>query len=215
MSVSTEEESPCVGFGDDERAVGSLGSPALVAEAALVEMDAEVMANRRGRRSCAYLILRHTGSPILAILVGAPDGRWSNELRSKKRPCAAVASALDTALQGSLDRIALDEGRRAVGIAVLEDWRCVTDQPSHHQASLLVRAASAFSPKRNVMRFLEHPVLAAALLDTRDGEAQNVADQLGSGHRLPQHSGRDILALLLQLKRRVRITLGHAASGAS
>ena len=92
-----------------------------------------------------------------------------------------------------------------MGIAVLESWRCVTEAPSHWQASLLMQAAIEFSLKRKVMRFLEHRVLAAAQVESL---CQHDVAQLSRGPRLPQHIGRDILAMLSSRRARARITLG-------
>ena len=82
----------------------------------------------------------------------------------------------------------------------------MTDAPSNLQASVLMRAAEEFHPKRQRMRFLEHKVLAAARL---------VAEQPGeldTQSRLPQHIGRYILAKLLSWSARARITLGVGES---
>ena len=69
---------------------------------------------------------------------------------------------------------------RVVGIAVMRGWRCVFGEASHVDAFALIAASEAFHRKRSGQRYLEHEVVASALLQASDYSAIDVGPKWGS-----------------------------------
>ena len=116
-------------------------------------------ANLRGHPP---LSLHHLRPPLAVLLVGAARGRWKAELEGASR----AGQEHRASLQDTLGHLS-GQGESAciVGMAVLEAWRFVHGQASSAHTFHLMRLACASTDRRRKLpHFLEHMVLAAAVL---------------------------------------------------
>ena len=148
------------------------------------------------------------GPLVLAVLVGQVNGRWSAELAHHGHPCRALAARVK-ARCGEVSRAssASDNGV-AVGIAVLRQWRFVVSVASTKDTHALMCASIAFHPRRDGQRFLEHEVVAAAIVPTQEVVVPVPADLSA----WPAASaGRQLVVAMRTLGTRLRITKGAFA----
>ena len=104
------------------------------------------------------------GPLALAVLVGKHDGRWSHELSGRGAACRALASQLSSKVGAVPEWM---PSGAVWGLAVVRQWRYVLDTASTQDMLALMKASNAMHCRRQGQLFLEHEVLAAAMvLDT-------------------------------------------------
>lgn len=123
-------------------------------------------ARGKGRPTLAELIHRE-GPATLVMFVGTPRGRWERELSS--RSGVVARAALQNALGISDDEVVSmgttpHSHPRVAGFGVIGGWRFLHGPASSTQTYNLMVAARMGHPKRHPPHFLEHNVLASAVL---------------------------------------------------
>ena len=121
------------------------------------------------------------GSSFIAVLIGQPRGRWTQELNSHQSACKRARESLSNVV-GEFPLTADCPGI-VVGIVAFGQWRCVIGAASHDQTFALMKASEACHARRSGHRFVEHEVMAAAQLSSSSG--QLVADSAW----LREHTG--------------------------
>ena len=126
--------------------------------ASTVTIVPTVATARKGRQTQAELV--HAPGPLaLAMLVGDPHGRWNPEVTRDTTAGRRAMKELTALMDMSLTNIG---GPMIAGLALIEGWRFVREQPSTYHARLLLDSSLAFFPRRNYMKLLEHTVVAFA-----------------------------------------------------
>ena len=122
---------------------------------------------RRGRLGIEALLHR-PGQAILVAVVASPEGRWAAELNAPNPEARAARELLlqvfntrETSLRPAQD------SPRVIGIAALVSWEYVTENASSRDSHLLMMASASFQrrQRRELPHFLEHRILAAAILE--------------------------------------------------
>ena len=96
-------------------------------------------------RSAQQALLHCDGPPVLAILLGTPQGRWHAEFTSTARGARAAARLLCAANGVSVLFDATVDTPVALGMAVMLSWRFVHCAPGHEQPCAMMHAAQAAS----------------------------------------------------------------------
>ena len=197
MGDSSSEESIQVDFG-----------PAREAHSLATSSQAP----RRGRPSLQELIQKD-GQDVLVMLVGAPGGRWSEQFKSNALSGQAALAALTTALQCQKEALAEMEqpGPHVLGFCVLQKWRFVRGPATSRDMYHLMAMEAGSHRKRRTPHFLEHAVVASALLCSEHpvlipGDPVNV---WGANGQAPSVVPADFVEQLLG--RDVRLTRGPDA----
>ena len=113
-------------------------------------------------------LLHQPGPAILVAVVASAEGRWAAELTAPNAEARAARARLlqaldtgDTSLRPGL------EGPRVIGVATLVSWEYARDKASSQDMHVLMMASAAFGrqTRRGIPHFLEHRVVAAAILE--------------------------------------------------
>ena len=115
-------------------------------------------------RPARHALVHCDGPPVLASLLGTPQGRWHAEFTSTARGARAAARLLCAASGVSVLSDATVDTPVALGMAVLLSWRFVHGEPGHEQSCAMMHAAQAAHPRRKGMKMLAHSVLHATPL---------------------------------------------------
>ena len=101
------------------------GSPDIMVSSAF----AAPASSTASRRTCRVPVTGHEGPVIYALLLGLPEGRWSEALNSKHRRCEPLqhlvkAAFLSAGLQGGdcVPVMCGTDGATVVGIARMVSW---------------------------------------------------------------------------------------------
>ena len=148
------------------------------------------------------------GPPTLVLLIADVEGPWSAELKGRSTASKILAKRLaELPRQG---QPVLDETTRAtiVGLAVLRGWRFVQGQASTSDAHMLIQASLQHNARCKGQRFLEHEVLASAVLSFQGGCAIHPPE--GWNAWPATYAGRTLLPSLTQ---RMASVSSKSASG--
>ena len=85
-------------------------------------------------RPARHALVHCDGPPVLAILLGTPQGRWHAEFTSTARGARAAARLLCAANGVSVLSDATVDTPMTLGMAVLLSWRFVHGAPGHEQS---------------------------------------------------------------------------------
>lgn len=122
---------------------------------------------RRGRHGMESLLHR-PGPAILVAVVAAPDGRWAAELTAPTAEASAVCGLIGQRLDtGETSLRPTKDSPRVIGVAALVSWEYVYETASSQDTHLLMAASASLAHRthRAFPRFLEHRILASAILD--------------------------------------------------
>jgi len=106
--------------------------------------------------------LQMPGPLVLAVLIAAPQGRWSAELSSNSKEARSARAMLSAASNDTT--LPAGPAPRILGLAVVESWRFVLGPASHEQTLVMMQASKAHWPRRSGPKFMEHRALAACQL---------------------------------------------------
>ena len=119
--------------------------------------------------------LAQSGGPVtIAAILSDVGGRWAAELGN---PAALRRSALKTVERAAgIGHHDVDDGARlglgsahVAGLAVFRGWRLVRGAVSHADIWALAQACATHHRKRAGPRLFEHEVLAAGIVQSREG----------------------------------------------
>ena len=126
----------------------------------------ENLGTRRTGRAGIDSLLHRPGPVILVAVVASPDGRWAAELTAPNPEARAVRELLQQMLQtGETSLRPAHDSPQVIGVAALVSWEYVRETASSRDTHLLMAASASFSRRRALPHFLEHRVLAAAILE--------------------------------------------------
>ena len=115
---------------------------------------------RRGRPGAAAVAARG-GAPVLAVVVGASQGRGARALLSRR---SRAASRMRASLQG----VSLPGEDRVLGLVAFAGWKIVDSAASDACAFTLMQALADWHRKSaKWVRFAEHRVMSSCVLQGR------------------------------------------------
>ncbi len=121
-----------------------------------------------------------SGPPILAVIVGCPDGRWKRELTGQSDEHVALQSAMCVAMgRESLAAEPDNAFPQVIGIAELTSWSCPTS--ASHQFGVMRNALHRTYKRCKTVTCLEHAFLKVARL-VEPRAATNYRESANSGH---------------------------------
>ena len=130
---------------------------------------------RRGRPSLSMMV--KDGEAAVVVIVGKLGGRWSSELACSAGPCVELAKRVQAlGIECGGGGSVANDGYVVEGLAVIRKWHFVETSASNPDTYALMRANIALHRKRNGQRFLEHAVLASAVLQLEYRNAIQVPD---------------------------------------
>ena len=157
-------------------AAASPGSPDLIEFCSAA--SGATLASSSGARKAPRVKVKVTEGPvIIALLVGLPDGRWSEVLNRDHRSCDALKRLVkDAVLSAGLPDdscLAMSStsasGPTVIGMARMISWSTAGHEGSlgHDALAAAMKAALRLKHNRsNSIQFLHHKVLEAAYLDS-------------------------------------------------
>ena len=121
----------------------------------------------RGRPGMESL-LHQPGPAILVGVVASGSARWAAELAAPNAEARVVRALLQQVLgAGETSFRPAHDSARVIGVAALVSWEYVWEKASSHATHTLMAASATFGQmaRRVLPHFLEHRVLAAAILE--------------------------------------------------
>ena len=144
------------------------------------------------------------GPLVLAVLIGRSDARWCAALSCDALACRTLAGRIRSRLSSATATTPATDA--VVGLAVIRKWHYVVSSASTWDMHALMRASSALHPRRHGQRFLEHDVVASAMLDRPDHDALPKPDSIAGWPA--EFAGEHLLSALRRSGARLRCTRG-------
>ena len=124
--------------------------------------------NTRGQQRTRAEFVFRDGPLMCVCLVGQLKGRWWAEAHGDSKGSKALRKALANVTGSSCAAIPVDRDFVA-GVAVIRGWRFVQSAVSHDDAWTMIQACLGFHRQRSGQRFIEHEIIASAMVATADG----------------------------------------------